>query len=380
MAKQLMIRKANDLVEARYKLTLAQQRLILFLNAQIMPWDKNFQEYRISVKNFCAYIGIDPSNAYEEFIKMSESLISKTLIIGKGEKTIVTSWLSSATYDEKLGEIILQFAPALQDFLLELKGRFIIYPFNEVKRFKSTYSYRIYELLKQYFNLKERVFNIEELKDILQVKHSYKNYHDFKKYVLIVAKNELDSMSDINFDFVELKVSRKITHLKFTIYKNEKNKGAASPAAHQITVDEIDNHAENSVDGDKPESVLEFTFIQEPLTTQQKNAIWRAANGDIEKVRSRYEVVKKRQNVDDLVGYMINVLRIPDEEFGYPVPMGGGARTNVRKNRFVNFDQREIDFALLERLELEQLKQSMDMDLDMDLDFSDGNHSPENDL
>jgi len=91
-------------------------------------------------------------------------------------------------------------------------------------------------------------------------------------------------------------------------------------------------------------------------------------------------VVKKRQNVDDLVGYMINVLRIPDEEFGYPVPMGGGARTNVRKNRFVNFDQREIDFALLERLELEQLKQSMDMDLDMDLDFSDGNHSPENDL
>jgi len=32
---------------------------------------------------------------------------------------------------------------------------------------------------------------------------------------------------------------------------------------------------------------------------------------------------------------------------------------NIKKNRFVNFTQRDIDFSELERLELEQLKQSM---------------------
>ena len=36
-----------------------------------------------------------------------------------------------------------------------------------------------------------------------------------------------------------------------------------------------------------------------------------------------------------------------------------GYQRNEKKNRFVNFDQRDIDFAELERLELEQLKQSM---------------------
>jgi len=36
-----------------------------------------------------------------------------------------------------------------------------------------------------------------------------------------------------------------------------------------------------------------------------------------------------------------------------------GAKRDEKKNRFVNFNQRDIDFAELERLELEQLKQSL---------------------
>ena len=36
-----------------------------------------------------------------------------------------------------------------------------------------------------------------------------------------------------------------------------------------------------------------------------------------------------------------------------------GPQRKEKKNRFINFDQREIDYAELERLELEQLKQSM---------------------
>ena len=34
-------------------------------------------------------------------------------------------------------------------------------------------------------------------------------------------------------------------------------------------------------------------------------------------------------------------------------------RREPQKNRFVNFNQRDVDFAELERLELEQLKLSM---------------------
>ena len=80
MPKAMVIRKANDLIEARYKLSLAQQRIILYLNAQIKPWDKDFQNYNISVVDFCNYLEINPCNAYQEFLNISDSLVGKTLL------------------------------------------------------------------------------------------------------------------------------------------------------------------------------------------------------------------------------------------------------------------------------------------------------------
>ena len=55
MEKQMLIVKANDLVEARYKLTLTQQRLVLYLIAQINKGDTDFQTYKLSVTDFCKY-------------------------------------------------------------------------------------------------------------------------------------------------------------------------------------------------------------------------------------------------------------------------------------------------------------------------------------
>jgi len=147
MPKTMIIRKANDLIEARYKLTLAQQRIILFLTAQIKRGDKDFQEYAITVSDFCKYLELNPKNIYEDFIQISSSLIAKTLIIGKNEKTTVTSWLSSAEYLHDRGIILLQFSPKLRDFLLGLRDNFTVYSFSDVKCLKSTYSFRLYELL-----------------------------------------------------------------------------------------------------------------------------------------------------------------------------------------------------------------------------------------
>ena len=154
----------------------------MYLNAQIKPWDKDFQDYNISVKDFCIYLEIDPSNAYQEFLNISDSLVGKTLKIRKGEDTIVTAWLSSAIYHNDEGMITLKFSPELREFLLELSSRFTSYSYNDVKHLRSTYSYRLYELLKQYKNYKERTFDLDELKDIFQISNCYSRYSDFNVF------------------------------------------------------------------------------------------------------------------------------------------------------------------------------------------------------
>ena len=358
MPKELIIRKANDLIEARYKLTLIQQRIILYLNAQINAWDKEFITYSIKVSDFCEYIGIDPKNIYEDFIKISEGLIAKTLVIGKGNSVTVTSWLSAATYHIGKGVIELKFSSELKDFLLDLNKKYTKYFLDDVKRFKCIYSYRIYELLLQYYNKneKEKTFFVDELKEMFGIKDVYPYYANFKKKVLLEAQQELFEKSDICFDFVEIKKGRKIDRIRFIINANIKPDAAdveegAMKAGEAEGLELVEELRPN------PEFTPELPFIEERLTPAQRLAIYKAAGGDMGLIKSRYESMKDKPNVRDLVGYLIKVLQLPGEEYGSPVKPASGRQGLVPKNRFINFQQREIDFEELERLELEQLKE-----------------------
>ena len=49
---------------------------------------------------------------------------------------------------------------------------------------------------------------------------NYEFYGNFKDKVLTIAKRDLVSNTDIDFDYVEIKTARKVTALKFTIFAN----------------------------------------------------------------------------------------------------------------------------------------------------------------
>jgi len=79
-------------------------------------------------------------------------------------------------------------------------------------------------LLKQYENIGQRIFKLEELKKTLGIKEDkYQLYGHFKKRVLIKAQEELKLKTDICFDFEEIKVSRKVDKICFFIKNNTEN-------------------------------------------------------------------------------------------------------------------------------------------------------------
>ena len=173
--------------------------------------------------------------------------------------------------------------------------------------------------------------------------------------------------ADIYFEFEEIKRNRKIVRIRFLIYPNPKNKPPDTQPI-QITLSEQDKQSNQAQIPDKEkmaeigdsEIIPEYPFIAEPLTEQQRNAIHKAANGNIDKIRQRYEIVKLKPNVHDLVGYMITILQLPDNELSLSVPVNSkDGQQAGKKNRFVNFEQREIDFAELERMEIDLLKQTI---------------------
>lgn len=79
----------------------------------------------------------------------------------------------------------------------------------------------MYELLKSYEGIGKRVFEIEELKQILGVEDKYDKFANFKKRILLKAQEDLILHTDISFTFEEISEnSRRVEKIAFYIHKN----------------------------------------------------------------------------------------------------------------------------------------------------------------
>ena len=216
-SKNLTVLKANELIEASYKLTTQEQRIILTMISMLDPWEeREFNTIRVYVKDFIEMIGVKGKSKYEEIIEVTKKLREKTVVIDKANSKLVVGWLSSAEYFPGKGYVELEFSPKMRPYLLQLK-QYTLYNLRDVMRLKASYSVRIYELLKQYQKLRgDRYFEIVDLKETLGIDPSrYKLYGDFKRRIIQPSIKELNNKTDMTVRIEEKKKSRRVVGIKF---------------------------------------------------------------------------------------------------------------------------------------------------------------------
>lgn len=209
------VTKHNALIEAHYKLTLMEQRIILNMIALIEPSDEKFKTYRLKIREV---FGVNGGKDYQELIEASGRLVSKLINIKRpNDGLLQITFLSSAEYIPQDGVIELEFSPKMKPFLLQLKDNFTSYKLHRVMSFKSTYTIRLYELMKQYENTREktRTITIDELQKIFGT--NYPTWSHFRSKVLELAKEEMHEKADIFFTYKPLKKGRKVEAVEFTI-------------------------------------------------------------------------------------------------------------------------------------------------------------------
>jgi plasmid replication initiation protein len=218
----VVIFQHNNLVEARYSLTLQEKRLILWLISKIRPEEEGFKKHELSVQEFMNLLELKGNSNYKELQKVTLGLMKKVLVIKRPEERTLTqvNWINYAHYEEGTGKIQLAFSDVMKPFLLHLKGQFTAIEVTDLMQFKSIHAIRIYELLKQYESIVERVLGIEEIKQCCGVENKFKNYPDFERYLLLIAQKEINNKSDLHFKFERIKKGRKIVSIKFIISKN----------------------------------------------------------------------------------------------------------------------------------------------------------------
>ena len=249
-----VVTKSNILIEANYKLTITEQKIVLFLVSKIRKDDDDFKTYILPIKQFYELLGYKGNPKYSEMKKITKNLIGKVIEIKEGKKLKQMSWLSYVEYNENDGSVNLSFDPRLKPYLLQLKREFTSYKLKNVMELKSGYSIRIYEVLKKWQTIKEVEIPLKELREMVGVTDTYREYHNFKKRVLTTAQNEIEEKTDISFEYKEIKMGKRVVSIRFIIHS--KNNNIPTPE------DEISNQKDDW---------LESLSIQLNLTFKKHN-------------------------------------------------------------------------------------------------------------
>ena len=226
----LEVKKSEAIVKARYKLSPLAIKFISVVISNLKRSDDINEEYAVKVKDFKELTGQKTKRIYELIDEALNDLLKNPLTIPLGDEKnsiLKANWVSGAIYNE--GEVRFMIYPKLRPFLLEVKEKYLKYKLENILSLRSSYIIRLYEILKDWYemynrygNKAEKIISLDEFRQMLEIPKSYQ-FGDIKRRILEKAKIELAENTDILFDYKEIKTGRKITHLHFFITENPKN-------------------------------------------------------------------------------------------------------------------------------------------------------------
>ena len=221
--------KSNKMIQGKYKMSALEQKLVLTLCSKIKSDDDMFMEFTMTVNEFANFLGIDNKDyEFNRTLKRKCKILNnKDIEMNLGTKEnpdwLFFHWFEYIRYIPGTATIKMKFSPVLEPYLLNLKETYTKYSLGYVINFKSEYSFRFYEIMKQYESIGERTITIEEIKDLLMIdKDKYTKYSHLKAKVIQKAIEEINKYSDIKINLEkEEKEGKKVVGLVFSINKND---------------------------------------------------------------------------------------------------------------------------------------------------------------
>jgi plasmid replication initiation protein len=242
-SKNLTVYKSNSVIEASFRLSLNEQRAILFCISQANSINALLEtdEFELSAKDFSTVYGVSKDVAYNELQDVAKTLYQRSLTIESPYpnrpkiKKIETRWISSISYMPEDGKIILRFAKDILPFLSLLKGQFTRYKLESISGMKSGYGIRLYEILMQWVKTGRREVELDWLRQQLQLDSSYNRMDNLKARVIEPAVADINTYSNLDVTWTQRKTGRRVTHINFEFKEKKPIAPAKAKAVSNLT-------------------------------------------------------------------------------------------------------------------------------------------------
>ena len=233
---QMIIREANELVMARYRLTTIAQRLLLLLFSKIKREDEKFCRYELSLEQIYEILNLKKERieVRRERLKRTLDILLKnilTIIGGRGDGDLLkmTAWIESPTIEWDKGLVSLRLAEHLKEYLLGQENDFTAYPYEEAIQFRSGYGFRLYKMCRNFharahFNtgienghyVHRETFSLEHFRKIVGVSPArHARIYNFREKVLEAARREVHEKTPYRFEYRLIRTGRPYTHVEF---------------------------------------------------------------------------------------------------------------------------------------------------------------------
>lgn len=235
--KNNIVTKSNRLIEAEYSMAAMEFKVVQTVFSNIQPTSSRHSVFKFPIRQFMDMLELKGESGYSQLKQITLNLFKPIEITVDGE-TKQVSWFQLVNYNEGTGTITIEVNSFWQEYLYSLEGNFTSYKLFNITHLSSSYSPRLYELLKMRVGLNgEKEYSIKELKAKLGIEEGkYPKFGNFKQRVLLPAQRELKEQSDIFFEFEEIKHGRATTHLRFFIYRNNRNKVIEAPIGPNVSL------------------------------------------------------------------------------------------------------------------------------------------------
>ncbi|MCR5785455.1 MAG: replication initiation protein [Eubacterium sp.] len=377
--------KSNFLIGAKYKSSLLENK-IMAISLEKIQKKEFFDEgeeggliCEIKASELRKLLDANSGSFYKQLEPVAQAMTSRTIGMTDPDKREFEyiSVINKAKYKD--GIFTIKYNSDLKKYISNLQNNFTILELTTMLKFKSVYSFRLYELLrsKAYypkgeeredntflisFNLNElkldmgvvnadldsvrRVLNNQKAPDFdLAVERSpektFKTWYDFRRKVLDVATVEINEKTDMSVSYEAKKSGRgaKVYGVDFTVSLGNESKDDL-----KAEVVDVKKKKAKLTEAMKDEFIDNLSdYIEEALKVKDLRSIAEASEYDMGTIENAYTLLKKQnKEIDNVVAWLIAAIQggwSNDE----PVKRAAG-----KSNSFSNFESRDFDSDELE--------------------------------
>jgi plasmid replication initiation protein len=336
-----LIKKSNDLIEARYMFDIWETRFFLSILSQIHKDDKDLHIYRVRFKDVIKTFGLKSNSSYELLRNAAKSMMNRKVAVSYEKDGVNREMLyhivrkvdylkeGEVRRGDEIHEYIdVMIEDEMKPFLLELQKNFTAYDLRHVTKL-GVYPIRIYELLKQYESIGRRILEVSEIKKMFELTHEYPKFGNFFQKIIQPAIKEINLHTDLKIlDVIKIKEDRNVVSLQFVFCRKTANElamvGKPNAAPSENTMDLFSNmndrvgeefaNYENVVEENEADKL--FAFYHENIVakfgvtpTIFLRALENKTEKDIEKAIRVTELAQSKGDLKNTAGFFIEALR-----------------------------------------------------------------------